>query len=145
MDVVELSRCRLRRDSFYVNRRHLQKANHIQRISLRTDGFVSVNASYAGGEMTTVPFTSSGDRLELNYAMSAAGEIRVELQDASGSALPGFSLEDCDPLIGDRIDGAVSWRGRRSLAAYAAKAVRLRFAMSDADLYSFRFPGPPER
>ena len=128
--------------SFYVNRRHLQKANHIQRFSLRTDGFVSVNASYAGGEMTTVPFTYSGDHLELNYAMSAAGEIRVELQDASGSALPGFSLEDCDPLIGDRIDGAVSWRGRRSLAAYAAKAVRLRFEMSDADLY-FLHPGPP--
>lgn len=31
--------------SFYVNRQHLQKANRIQRISLRTDGFVSVNAS----------------------------------------------------------------------------------------------------
>ncbi len=129
--------------SFYVTRHHLQKTNYIQRISLRTDGFASVNAPHAGGSMTTVPFTYTGDHLLLNYATSAAGEVRVELQDAEGNALPGFTMEDCDVLIGDRIDGSVSWHGQKSLSRYIGKPVRLKFQMRDADIYSFVFPGAP--
>jgi len=131
--------------SFYITRHHLQKTNYIQRISLRTDGFVSVNAPYAGGAMTTVPFTYTGDHLVVNYATSAAGEIRVELQDAEGNPLPGFSMEDCDVLIGDRIDGAVSWHGQKSLSRYIGKPVRLKFQMMDADIYAFGFPAAPTK
>ena len=126
--------------SFYVSRHHLQKTNYIQRISLRTDGFASVNAPYAGGTMVTVPFTYSGDHLVLNFSTSGAGEIRVELQDSAGQPLPGYTLADCDVLIGDRIAGVVSWHGQQSVARYMAKPVRLRFQMVDADLYSFQFP-----
>jgi hypothetical protein len=129
--------------SFYISRHHLQKTNYIQRISLRTDGFASVNAPYAGGSMVTVPFTYTGDHLEVNFSTSAAGEIRVELQDEAGQPLPGFTLADCDVLIGDRIAGTVSWHGQQSVARYMTKPVRLRFEMLDADLYSFRFPGAP--
>lgn len=125
--------------SFYVTRHHLQATNHVQRVSLRTDGFVSVRAPHAGGEMQTVPLVFNGDKLQLNFATSAAGEIRVELQDEAGKPLPGFALEDCDPLIGDRVDWPVSWRGRESVAAFVGKPVRLRISMVDADLYSFRF------
>lgn len=128
--------------SFYVSRHHLQKTNYIQRISLRTDGFVSLNAPYAGGEMVTVPFTYTGDHLELNFATSGAGEIRVEVQDADGKPLPGLSLDECDPLIGDRIAGTVRWHGQASLARYVGKPVRLRFQLVDADVYSLRFAGP---
>lgn len=128
--------------SFYISRHHLQKTNYIQRISLRTDGFASVNAPYAGGTMTTVPFTFTGDHLEVNFATSGAGEIRVELQDADGHALQGYTLDDCDVLIGDRINRTVTWHGQASLARYAAKPVRLKFVMMDADLYAFQFPSP---
>jgi hypothetical protein len=129
--------------SFYISRHHLQKTNYIQRISLRTDGFASVNAPYAGGGMVTVPFTYTGDHLVINYATSAAGEVKVELQDANGNPLPGFTFEDCDVLIGDRIDGPVSWHGQKSLARYIGKPVRLSFKLMDADIYSFRFPAAP--
>lgn len=124
---------------FFVNRHYLQDSWHIERLTLRTDGFVSVNAPYAGGSMTTVPFTYKGDHLVMNYATSGAGEIRVELRDAEGNPLPGFSMEDCDVLIGDRIDGEVSWRGQKSLSRYIGKPVRLEFRMIDADLYSLQF------
>ncbi|HEY0865184.1 MAG TPA: hypothetical protein VGD97_13850 [Lacunisphaera sp.] len=127
--------------SFFVSRHHLQKTNYIQRVSLRTDGFVSLNGPYAGGEMVTVPFTYTGDHLEVNFATSGAGEVRVEVQDAEGKPLPGLALEDCDLLIGDRIAGTVSWRGQTSLARYVAKPIRLRFQLVDADVYSFRFAG----
>ncbi|MDB6167209.1 MAG: hypothetical protein JWM88_73, partial [Verrucomicrobia bacterium] len=129
--------------SFFVSRHHLQKTNYIQRISLRTDGFVSVNAGYAGGTMLTAPFTYTGDHLELNFATSGAGEIRVELQDDAGQPLPGFTLADCDLLIGDRIARTVSWHGQQSVARYMNKPVRLKFQMMDADLYAFGFPGAP--
>lgn len=129
--------------SFYITRHHLQKDNFIQRISLRKDGFLSVNAPYAGGEMTTVPLTFTGDHLELNFSTSGAGEIRVEVDSLDGKPLPGFAFEDCDVLIGDRIGGIVSWHGRQSLSAYAGKPVRLRFRMMDADLYAFQFPTTP--
>ena len=107
---------------------------------MRTDGFASVNAPYAGGGMVTVPFTYTGDHLVINYATSAAGEVKVELQDANGNPLPGFTFEDCDVLIGDRIDGPVSWHGQKSLARYIGKPVRLSFKLMDADIYSFQFP-----
>ena len=127
---------------FFVNRHYLQDSWYIERLTMRIDGFASVNASYAGGSMTTLPFTYTGDHLVINYATSGAGEIRVELQDAEGNPLPGFSMDDCDSLIGDRIDGAVSWHGQKSVSRYIGKTVRLKFQMRDADIYSFAFPAP---
>lgn len=110
-----------------------------RRFALRLDGFASVNAPFAGGEMTTKPLTFVGDRLEINYSTSAAGSIRVELQDAEGKPLPGLSLADCEPIYGDHIARFVKWKNDPALKPYAGKAVKLRFVMEDADLYSLRF------
>ena len=125
--------------SVYINRDYAQPTNHINRYTLRLDGFASVNAPYTGGEMVTRAFTFSGKELEINYATSAAGGIRVELQDASGNAIPGFTLADAQEIIGDHIARIVSWKSGSSVAALAGKPVRLRFVMKDADLYSLRF------
>ena len=110
-----------------------------RRYTLRLDGFVSVNASLAGGEFITKPFTFSGTRLDINYSTSAAGQIRVELQDAEGKALPGFALDDCQPIYGDHISRRVKWKAGEDVSAHAGKPVRLRFEMSDADLFSLQF------
>ena len=110
-----------------------------RRYTLRLDGFVSVNAPLAGGEFITKPITFSGGKLEINYSTSAAGQMRVELQDAGGKPLPGFALEDCEPIWGDHIARIVKWKGGNDVGAHAGKAVRLRFEMSDADLFSIRF------
>ena len=75
----------------------------------------------------------------LNLSTSAAGGIRVELQDAAGQAIPGFALADCEEMFGDSLDRPVVWTGSTDLRALAGKAVRLRFALRDADLYAFRF------
>lgn len=117
---------------------HYGATPQVRRGALRTDGFASVNAPYAGGEFTTRPLTFRGGRLLINYSTSAVGSIRVEVQDASGSALPGFALDDCAEIYGDEIERGVSWKGG-SLSSFAGKPVRLRFVMKDADLYSFRF------
>ncbi|MDA2926857.1 hypothetical protein MYX78_06430 [Acidobacteria bacterium AH-259-G07] len=61
---------------------------------------LSVHAGYRGGELLTRPLISQGDNLVLNYATSAAGSIRIEVQDEKGNPLPGFALEE-SPLIGE--------------------------------------------
>ena len=38
----------------------------------------------------------------------------------------------------------VTWKGRADVRALAGQAVRLRFALSDADLYSLQFTPLPD-
>jgi len=89
--------------------------------------------------LLTKTFKFSGKNLELNFVTSAAGGIRLEIQDAAGQAIPGWTLKDCPEMIGDEINRLVSWSRGLDLSALSEKIVRLRFVMKDADLYSFRF------
>jgi hypothetical protein len=110
-----------------------------RRYTLRTDGFMSIHAPMDGGEIITKPLVFEGKKLILNFATSAAGEIKVELQDAHGTPIPGFTLADAKPLIGDAIERTAAWHTGNDLNALAGKPMRLRFVMSDADLFSIRF------
>jgi len=123
---------------YYTDNSRLPTVN-LRRLVLRTDGFVSLNAFYSGGEFTTKPLTFSGDRLVLNVATSAAGRLRVEIQGPDGKPLDGHRLEDCPEIYCDQIEHVVRFTGGSDLSALAGKPVRLRFEMHDADLYSLRF------
>jgi len=123
----------------FVARHYMQDSWNIERLLLRTDGFASVNAPWSGGEMVTKPLTFSGERLEINYRTSAAGSVRVEIQDAEGKPLPGFAATDCQEIIGDEIERTVRWKGGSDVSRSSGQPVRLRFVMKDADLYSFQF------
>lgn len=110
-----------------------------QRGTLRLDGFVSINASYTGGEFTTKPLTFAGRRLVINYSTSAVGSVQVEIQDVEQAPIQGFTLGECPEIFGDHIERVVTWEGGADVSALVGKPVRLRFAMKDADLYSLRF------
>jgi hypothetical protein len=125
--------------SLYINRNYAQPTAQVHRYTLRLDGFAAVHAPYAGGEMITRPFTFQGRELEINYSTSAAGSIRVELQDASGQPLPGYTLGDAAEIVGDHLSRKVTWKTGADLSGLAGKPVRLRFVMKDADLFSLRF------
>lgn len=114
---------------------------HVRRGVLRLDGFVSVNAPAAGGEMVTRPLLCTGPRLILNYATSAAGGIRCEIQDPSGRAVRGFTLRDSIELYGDATDGVLQWKSGADLSRLTGRSIVLRFVLRDADLYSVRFDG----
>jgi len=114
-------------------------SSELRRYTLRVDGFVSVQAPMAGGELVTKLITFSGQRLRLNFSTSAAGQIRVELQGPDGRPIPGFALADCNEVFGDELERCVTWKGGSDLSRLAGQPVRLRFALRDADLYSFRF------
>ena len=109
------------------------------RYVLRTDGFVSVRAGSAHGELLTKPLTFTGSTLVVNVSTSAAGSLRVEVQSPDGNPIPGFEVDDCSALVGDDIEGTVKWEGNGALRALAGKPVRLRFVMRECDLYSLRF------
>jgi len=130
--------------SIYVTRHYSQTSCHIARYTLRLDGFASVNAPYGGGEMLTRLLRFSGNTFRINYATSAAGSIQVEIQDETGAALRGFSLEECPKVIGNEIERIVSWKNGADLSSIEGQSIRLRFVMKDADLYSIRF-GARER
>lgn len=111
----------------------------IRRYTLRLDGFVSVRAPSDGGEVVTIPVRFTGRRLMLNFATSIAGVVKVELQDAGGGPIPGFSMGECSPLFGNSIERPVVWAHGGDVSALAGREVRLRFQLRDADLYTFQF------
>jgi len=111
----------------------------VRRHSLRMGGFVSVNAPLTGGELVTRPLLFAGSQLHINFSTSAAGSLRLELQDEQGQPIPGYSLDECDEIYGDQIDQIVTWQSNSDLGQLASKPIRLRVELKDADLYSFRF------
>jgi hypothetical protein len=125
--------------SLYVMRHNQQPTSHLERLVLRVDGFASLHASFAGGEMTTRPFSFAGQELVLNYATGAAGHVRVELQDAGGLPIQWYTLADADQIIGDEIERIVSWQGRTDVSGLVGQPIRMRIELKDADVYSFRF------
>lgn len=125
--------------SVYVNQDYAQPSAHLHRYSLRLDGFASLHAPYKGGEMVTRPFTFNGSALSLNFATSAAGGVRVEILDEDGTPVPGFGLQDAQELIGNEIERKVMWQDKSDLSKLEDKAIRLRFVLKDADVYSMQF------
>jgi len=125
--------------SLYKQAHYAQPSARLLRYTLRTDGFVSVNAPYAGGEMTTKPVVFEGRELVLNFSTSAAGYVKVEIRDEAGKPFPGYDIESADEIIGDAVERVVTWRDESDVSALSGKVIRLRFVMKDADLYSIRF------
>ena len=134
--IVQTSRDEM---SIYGRQHSRLPTTHLRRYSLRTDGFVSMNAGFSGGEFTTRPFVFAGSDLELNYSTSAVGSVQVEIQDDEGCPIPGFSLADGPEKFGDEIGGVFHWDRAGDLRRLAGTPVRLRFMLKDADLYAFRF------
>lgn len=125
--------------SLYANQDYTQPTAHLRRYSMRLDGFASVNAPYEGGELVTKPLRFSGRQLELNFSTSAAGSIRVEIQDTDGKPLPGYGASDCAELLGNRLAWPVKWKSGGDVSKVAGQPVRLRFVMKDADIFAIQF------
>jgi len=127
--------------SFYSTEGYWEgNATEFRRSTLRLDGFVSAQATAAGGELITKPLVFAGSALSLNFETGGPGALKVEIQNPDGTPVPGFALTDCFPIFGDHIDFPVSWKGRGTdVSVLAGKPVRIRFTLKDADLYAFQF------
>ena len=94
----------------------------------------SVSAPWIGGQLVTKPFTFAGWELKINYRTGASGFVRVEIQDADGTPIPGYTLDDCPEIIGDEMGRTVAWKQGRDVSRLAGQPVRMRFVMKDANL-----------
>ena len=118
---------------------------YLCRATWRKDGFTSLEAETVG-ECTTYPLLFTGSQLRVNAWTRFRGELRVEVADASietrprpAETIPGRTMDDCDPLTGDVLDGVVTWNGESDLSAWSGKPIRLRLKMTRARLHAIRF------
>ncbi len=114
-------------------------SNAIFRTAQRLDGFVSVTAGHAGGELITHPFVFEGNRLQLNIDCGAMGETWVEIQDTSGSAIPNYRIEDCVSVDRNGVAQEVWWKNGPDVGKLSGQPVRLYIRMRSTKLYAFQF------
>jgi hypothetical protein len=126
--------------SIYVNEGYYFGADtSFRRYTIRKDGFISLNATYEGGEIITKPIKFSGSQLEINFSTSVAGYVQIELRDLNNEPIAGFTFDECSEIFGDSLHYVVKWDSATDLSDYAGGPVRLAIRLSDADLYSFAF------
>lgn len=106
--------------------------------TIRLDGWCSLQAGFDRGELVTVPLLLPGGTLFLN-AKSDWGEIIIEVLDQQGEVIDGMTSE---PVCADGVRLPVRWSGRKTLATASKSAVRLRFRLTNALLYSWQVDKP---
>lgn len=104
--------------------------------TLRRDGFASMGARQDAGTLTTKPVVFHGRFLFVN-ANAAAGDLRVEVLDADGKRIPGLARQDSSVLRTDDTCRRVTWKSAPDLAHLKGRAVRFRFHLKNAQLFSF--------
>lgn len=105
----------------------------------RIDGFVSMNADFPGGKLTTRPLRFRGNRLRINLHAQGSGAVRVALLHLDGKPISGFGASDCAWINTDAVDHEVIWNSGTNLAALAGKPVRIEFTLRNARLFAFQF------
>ena len=111
---------------------------YLCRATWRQDGFTSLEAQ-TEGKCTTIPISFTGQRLQVNAWTRFAGQIRVELSEASGETIAAHSFDDCDPISGNALNHTVTWQGKSDLSPWAGKPMRLRFCLRRARLHAIQF------
>jgi hypothetical protein len=106
---------------------------------MRLDGFISADADYTGGQLTTQPMIFEGNNLELNLDTGAGGSLRVEILDESGNPIDGYAQNNATILCGNSVKIPVTWADKDDVSELSRKPIRLRFIMRDCKLYSFGF------
>ncbi|MBN2295409.1 MAG: hypothetical protein JXM70_23460 [Pirellulales bacterium] len=96
--------------------------------TVRRDRFVSLGASFDGGQLTTRPLKLNGKNLHLN-AKAAFGKIIVEALDSKGDI-----IARSEPICEDTLDIPVQWK--KTNPRVFKEPVALRITLRNALLYS---------
>ena len=99
------------------------------------DRLVSLDSGSPLGILQTRPFTNRGRKLLIN-ADASLGRFRVEIQDAEGRPLEGFTASNSDVFRGDSSRHVASWNGKQDLSSLREKVVRVRLLMTASKLYA---------
>lgn len=99
------------------------------------DRLASLRAGWAEGIVTTKPMTAESGPLWVN-ADAEGGRMVVEVLDADGQPIPGFTAEDCTVIDTDSLEHRVTWSGGDVIDLDDPFALRFRF--QHADLFAYR-------
>ena len=138
------------------NEERIKKTKHLIGVGMaswRRDGFVSLSAGTAEGEILTKPFILKGPELHLNLN-AEKGYAKIQVCDMQGRPyLKGKSWEHnsgsenfyaeswnvsnySNPITGNHLDSKVIW-DNDDLEHRVGKPITLRIKLKNADLYSF--------
>ena len=121
------------KDGWVRDGRRIQRATGLA--TLRLDGFVSLTAP-GEGSVTTRLLQTPGGRLTVNARVG--GDLRAEILDQDGDVIPGYGAQQCNPVRGDSLRHAVTWRSGADRVPRREAGLRIRFHLRDTDLYAFR-------
>jgi hypothetical protein len=102
---------------------------------LRRDGFYSMAAGSTQGTLTTHALRFSGSHLFVNV-VDPTGQLQAEVLDANGNVIPGFAKSNSAVVSADTTRREITWGGA-SLGSLAGQTVKLRFYLTNGELYSF--------
>ena len=107
--------------------------------TLRRDGFVSMRAGNKEGFLTTEKLSFDGKYFFVNADVKAKGaQLKVELLDADGNPIPGFTKRDCVVMRGaDKTKQLITWKGKKDLTDLQGRTIRAKFYLTRGDLYAF--------
>ena len=79
-------------------------------------------------------------QLRLNVQTNVAGFAAVELLDSRGVAVPGFTQNDSDIIVGNFLSRPATWRGgNASVDVLAGQAVQVQVLFAAARVFGFQF------
>jgi len=90
-----------------------------------------MDAEAKPGTLTTRPVTFNGSHLFVNVN-APRGELKVELLDSSAKV-----LATSKPFTGDTTKQRIEWQSHQDLSSWVGKLVRLRFHLTQGQLYAF--------
>ena len=107
-------------------------------MSVPADRWVGLGTTgAAAGHLRTRMLAWHGGQGALNARLPTAAEVQAV--DTHGKALPGFSLADALPLVGDGAGLVPRWQGNKTLEQLAGQTFALELVLPrNATLYSLR-------
>ena len=108
------------------------------RVKYRADDLILENKEKNTGKLIATVFRTSCTYMTLN-AKSPYGRIRVQLTGMDGNVLPGFSFDECEPIVGDALAHPVRWRDYAKLPPLKSKGIIAEIEISNASIYAINF------
>ncbi|MGV3664220.1 MAG: hypothetical protein ACO1TE_28870 [Prosthecobacter sp.] len=103
--------------------------------TLPLDRFAGVRPLEKIGQITLRPHPLAGMKGITLNADAAAGSVRVELLDAKGYRIPGFTKADATPITGNGLRHPVAWK-KATLKDLPAGDVMIRIHLDNAEAFA---------
>ena len=97
---------------------------------------VSAHGGLCPGYLTTPPQDAQGKTLHVNALTRPSGRLEAELLDEECKPIPGFTREECRPLVGDNKGVPLVWKDQSKCLR---NGVHLRLWITRAFLYGFEW------